>query len=217
MLASTDLFTSSYKNYAAALYKEIREETFGEDIGQTSWITADEYRQYFSLLKISPSTNVLEVAAGSGGPALFMTKETGCNLTGIDINENGVNNAQDLAADFGLTRKMRFLKLDASEPLPFSDNWFDIVISIDSINHLKDRDKVLKEFSRVLKKGGRLLFTDAVVVTGILSNEEIAVRSAPGYFLFVPEGENERLIKEAGFNNVQSKNITEAVATISLR
>lgn len=217
MRPKVDLFTGTYKNYEEDLYRDIRKETYGEDIGQTSWLTADEYRNFFKLLKLLNGKKVLEVAAGTGGPAVFMVRETGCYLTGIDINENGVSNAKKLAAENGLSDKMKFKQADASEPLPFPDKVFDAIISIDSINHLKERDKVLKEFRRVLKTGGQLLFTDAVIVSGILTNEEIAVRSSIGYFLFVPLGENERLLREAGFKNIQAKDVTDNVESVSLK
>jgi len=216
-ISNADLFYGTYKNYAEEVYKNIRKGTFGEDIGQNSWLTADEYRNIFPILDLSPHKKVLEIASGSGGPAVFMAKETGCHLTGIDINENGVENAKKLAEENGLSEKMSFLLGDASEDLPFPGESFDVVISIDSMNHLKNRAKVLNEFRRVLKKGGRLLFTDAVVITGILTNEEIAVRSSLGFFLFSPAGENERLLEKAGFRDIQTKDVTESIANISSR
>ena len=212
-----DLFYGIYKNYAKDIYRDIRKETFGEDIGQNSWLTADEYWNIFFTLGLSPEKKVLEIASGSGGPAVFMAKETGCHITGIDVNENGIENSKKLARENGLNEKMKFFLGDASAPLPFPDESFDVVISIDSMNHLKDRSKVLKELRRVLKKDGKLLFTDAVVVTGILTNEEIAIRSSLDFFLFSPAGENERLIKEAGFRNVQSSDVTENISRISLK
>jgi SAM-dependent methyltransferase len=110
---------------------------------------------------------------------------------------------------------MEFMKADASEGLPFTDGSYDSVISFDSINHIANRNKLLKEIYRVLKPGGFLLYTDPIVVTGILTSEEIAVRSSIGYFLFVPLGENERLLKEAGFENIASKDVTENIAMVS--
>ena len=217
MKSKVELFSGTYKNYAEEIYKDIRKETYGEDIGQNSWLTADEYRNFFSVLKLSPDKNVLEIAAGSGGPAVFMVKETGCLLTGMDFNENGVNNAKKLAEENELNEKMKFLRGDASEPLPFEDESFDAVLCIDSMNHLNNRGKVLKEFKRVLKKGGRLLYTDPIVVTGILSNEEIAIRSSLGFFLFVPVGESERLLKEASFQDIQSKDVTDNIESVSIK
>ena len=212
-----ELFSDTYKNYADQLYQEIRLETYGEDIGQTSWLTADEYRNYIKLLGLSAKKHVLEIATGSGGPAIFMVKETGCDLTGIDINENGIENATLLAKQNGLDRKMEFILADASEKLPFPDQSFDAIVSIDSINHFKNRDKVFLEFKRVLKNNGHLLFTDAVVITGILTSEEIAIRSSLGYFVFIPNGENERLLQESGFDDVKATDANENLIATSIR
>lgn len=215
MTKKVERFYDTYKNYSEGLYKEIRIDTYGEDIGQNSWLTTDEYRDFLSLLNLASSQHILEVASGSGGPAVFVVKETGCNLTGIDINENGIANAQKLADFNGLSDKMKFRIADASSGLPFPDESFDAIISIDSINHLKSRDHVFNEFKRILKTGGKLLFTDAVVITGILTNEEIAGRSSLGFFLFVPNGENERLLTEAGFQEIITRDVTDNIISTS--
>lgn len=217
MKSTVELYGGTYTNYAEDVYREIRKETYGEDIGQNSWLTADEYRSFFKLLKLSADKKMFEIASGSGGPAVFMVRETGCQFTGIDINESGVKNAKNLAIETRLTEKMEFLQADGSAPLPFPDETFDVIISIDSINHLRERNKVFKEFSRVLKPGGQLLYTDPIIVTGILTNEEIALRSSIGYFLFVPLGENERLLKETGFIDIQAKDLTDNVAAVSIK
>jgi hypothetical protein len=62
-----------------------------------------------------------------------------------------------------------------------------------------------------------MLFTDAMIVTGILSNEEIATRSCIGSYFFLPAGENERLIEEAGFQLLSAVNVTQSAADISQR
>ncbi|MEO6734090.1 MAG: methyltransferase domain-containing protein [Ferruginibacter sp.] len=217
MEPKAELYSGTYSNYGESLYRDIRKETFGEDMGQNSWLTAEEYRNIFSLLKLTPDKKVLEIATGSGGPAVIMVKETGCHLTGIDINKSGVINGKKLAKENAVDHQIVFLQADASEALPFKDESFDVVISIDSINHLMDRNKVLKEFKRVLRTGGQLLYIDPVVVTGILSNEEIAIRSSIGFFLFVPIGENERLLQEAGFKAIQSSNVTGNIIFVSIK
>ena len=80
---------------------------------------------------------------------------------------------------------------------------------------------MLRECRRVLKPGGRLLFSDALVVNGPLTNEEIAARSSIGYYVFVPRGENERLIQEAGLTFLQAQDTTAAgrrrIATLARR
>jgi hypothetical protein len=62
-----------------------------------------------------------------------------------------------------------------------------------------------------------VLFTDPVVVTGAVSNEELAARSSIGFFVFTSPGVNERLIAEAGFALLQREDVTENAPTVSKR
>jgi SAM-dependent methyltransferase len=99
--------------------------------------------------------------------------------------------------------------------LSFSEESFDVVFCNDSINHLPDRLAVLRDWYRMLRPGGRVLFTDPIVVTGQLSNEEMRVRSSIGFFLFTPAGLNEHLLEQAGFNVRTVRDVTDAVASVS--
>jgi hypothetical protein len=73
---------------------------------------------------------------------------------------------------------------------------------------------VLSEWVRVLKPGGRLVFTDPIVITGPLTNAEIAVRSSAGFYLFVPPGEDERLLRAAGPELLRVEDLTGQVAEV---
>jgi SAM-dependent methyltransferase len=210
-------YYNTYKDHAEALYRDIRRETYGEDIGQNSWLTAGEYRHWFVELQLGPGEQVLEIASGSGGPAAFLVDQTGCTLTGVDINENGIAHANRLALEHAPDGRLQFLHADAGRPLPLADEAFDLVVCIDSINHLPNRASVLKEFRRVLRPGGRLLYTDPVVVTGPVTNAELATRSSIGFFLFLPPGENERLLRGAGFRQIAVRDVTENMAMVSLK
>jgi hypothetical protein len=56
-----------------------------------------------------------------------------------------------------------------------------------------------------------------VVVTGLVSNEELAERSSIGYFVFTPPGVNEQLIEEAGFTLSRREDVTDNAARVSKR
>jgi SAM-dependent methyltransferase len=212
-----DLFDSTYSHFEAEVLARIRGKAFGEDFGQNSWTTADEYRHWAKWLDLDPRSHVLEVASGSGGPAIYLAELTSARVTGVDINVHGVAAAVQRAQARGVADRVAFQVVDAQAGLPFPDLAFDALLCIDSANHFADRLAVLKEWHRVLKPGGKLLFTDPVLITGLVSNEELAARSSIGFFLFAPPGVNEHLIAEAGFELAGREDITENAAGVSKR
>lgn len=216
MSKQVDLYNSTYGNFQKEVLTEIRRETYGEDIGQNSWITTDEYDTFYSWLDLSPGEHVLEIASGSGGPALYLARKFKCRITGLDINEEGIKTANQQALDMGIT-SARFQLADVDQRLPFEDETFDALMCTDSMNHFRDRLGYLKEWHRVLKSGKRALFTDPVVITGPVSNEELAARSNIGFFLFVPLEVTTNLIKEAGFQLIRCENVTKNIELTSGR
>jgi SAM-dependent methyltransferase len=105
---------------------------------------------------------------------------------------------------------------DAREPLPFDDASFDVVVCIDSINHMYDRARVLGEWQRVLRPDGRLLFTDPIIVTGMIRREEMVIRSGSmGDFVFTAPGVDERLLDSAGFELLQVEDVTPNMAAVA--
>jgi cyclopropane fatty-acyl-phospholipid synthase-like methyltransferase len=212
-----DHYGSHYRAFAGGVYAEVRRAAFGEDIGQNSWLTVDELDRFLSRLDLRPGRHLLDVGCGSGGPTLHVARRTGCRVVGVELSEEAVAEAARLAREAGVEMRSSFLQADASEPLPFEDGTFDALTCIDAINHLPDRAGVLCRWARVLRPGGRLLFTDPVVITGILDSEELAIRTSIGYFLFVPPGENERLLAAAGLTVVDVEDTTDHLAEIARR
>jgi SAM-dependent methyltransferase len=217
MTKRIDLFDSTYANFTGQALDAIRKETFGEDIGQNSWVTIDEYDRFIRWLNLKPDDHVLEVASGSGGPAVYLAQKTNCYVTGIDVNESGVTTATQSAKQSNHASRVNFKLVDANASLPFADNSFDAILCIDSMNHFPNRLEVFKEWRRVLRPGHRAVFTDPVVITGPVTNDELALRSSIGLFLFVPQGLNEQLIEIAGFHVVEEEDVTENAALVSHR
>ena len=108
---------------------------------------------------------------GSGGYALHLAEKVGCRLVGLDINAAGVRNANQLELATGFASRAHFEQCDVSKNLPFDDKTFDAVFSNDVLCHVPGRLEVMGEIFRVLKPGGRMLFSDALVVGGMLSHE----------------------------------------------
>lgn len=210
-------YDAHYGNFQTELYSDIRRESSGEDIGQNSWLTVGEQDQFLSSLDLAAGKTLLDVACGAGGPALRITVLTGCTLTGVDVHEQAISTARSLASQRGLESRADFRVVNADKQLPFPQSTFDAITCIDAINHLPDRPRVLADWARLLKPGGRVLFTNPAVVTGPLTNSEIAVRSLSGPYLFVPSGYDELVIAQCGLRVVASENRTPKMGEIAER
>ena len=172
-----DLYDNAYGNYASDTYRLVRFETYGEDFGQTSWVTTEESKEIPQRLDLRLDSSVLEIGCGSGGYALHLAERVGCRLIGLDINAPGVRNANQLAQARGLASRARFEQSDVAKNLAFDDKTFDAVFANDVLCHIPGRPKVLGEMFRVLKPGGRLQFADIAngkeVPAGALRNIDL--------------------------------------------
>jgi SAM-dependent methyltransferase len=146
---------------------------------------------------------------------LRIAATTGCSVVGLDVHEQAVATASSLAARRGMAERAEFRSADATGPLPFSDASFDAITCIDAINHFSDRPRVVVEWARLLKLGGRLLFTDPIILTGPLTNAEIAVRSSAGFYLFVPHGYDESVIAQCGLRLMVCEDVTANMAKVA--
>lgn len=215
MHTRTDLYNSAYGNYHNDVYADVRAATYGKDFGQTSWVTNEESDEIPELLKLTESSRALELGCGSGRYALHLTQSIHCQVTAVDSNRAAVDNARLLGADF--SNLLTIEHCDVSQPLPFENDSFDAVFANDAMCHVRGRAEALGEVCRVLKESGRFLFSDALVIGGEISHEQIASRSAIGYYVFTPPGHNETLLKRAGFRLIEARDTTRSAAQIAER
>jgi len=217
MLGTVDLYDNAYAHYDADVYRAVRLETYGEDLGQTGWTTTEESNEIPRQLGITPAREVLEIGCGSGRYALQVAAAAGCRIVGVDLNERGIRNANRLASVQNLSARARFEIADCSQPLRFQGGSFDAAFSNDVLCHIPGRAAILTELIRVLKPGARFLFSDALVIGGLISHQEIAARSSIGYYLFSPPGENERLLEQAGFRVLKVEDTTQSASAVAKR
>src|SRR5918992_1925378 len=110
---------------------------------------------------ISSGQTVLDVATGTGQPALTISKIIGPNgkVIGVDLSPEMLEVAKEEAASQGLTNAVAFQVIKDENLFIFSDNTFDSVICRNGLMFMPDPVKALKAFLRVLKPGGKASVT----------------------------------------------------------
>lgn len=170
----------------------------GEDIHVGMYDDADEdirtasrrtVEQMSSLAEITPDTRVLDVGAGFGGSARYLAHTYGCQVSCLNLSEVENDRNREMTGQQGLSGLVDVV--DGSfEDLPFEDNAFDMVWSQDAFLHSGDRVRVLEEAVRVLKPGGKLIFTDPMAsddcpkgaLRPILDRLQLDTMASPGFY-----------------------------------
>ncbi len=102
---------------------------------------------------IKPAFRLLNVGCGKGDYNYYL-KDKFEEVIGIDVNKYDISIAKKLTRN----KKIKYFVMNATN-IKFKDNYFDTVICIDVLEHIKDQDKLLEEIHRVLKKGGQLILS----------------------------------------------------------
>lgn len=158
------------------------------------------YDILIKALQLTPDTILLDSGCGSG---LFceLAAQTGAGIMGLDASENLLDLARKR------TPHAVFFQGEMEE-LPFVDLTFDVVTMINSLQHVGDSRRTLKEARRVLRPGGR------VAIAGWARPEQCQIAkffraldellpvessNTPAAFAFSKEGELNRFVSQAGF------------------
>lgn len=104
---------------------------------------------------ITCNSNVLEIGCTNGFSSIEMNKLTNCNVIGIDINKNSIQNAREkILLNHLNEEKVSFEYGNAEDLSNFDDESFDLIICGNAISFISDKGKALKEMIRVLKPNG---------------------------------------------------------------
>jgi SAM-dependent methyltransferase len=187
-----------YGEFDSPLMQRLRQEAYGQDIGQHSWVTAEELEEDIPRLQLSRASRLLDLGCGPCGPLTFVASRVCCQSTGMDVSANAIAAGKTRADAMGVAELVTLFVEDLNQPIRFDNGSFDAVMSLDVVLHLRDRAEVFREVARVLAPGGRFLFTDAGIITGPVSDEDIRRRAIHGHTQFVPPDFNEAMLERAG-------------------
>ncbi len=143
----------------------IRRQVYGADFPEeadpTSWVTLTDLQRVAAALGVGPGHTIVDLGSGRGGPGLWLARETGARLIGIDLSQVGVADANARAAAAGLADRARFLAGNLADTgLPTAS--CDGAVSLDVLALVPDKPAALAEVARLLRPGARFVFTTVV-------------------------------------------------------
>jgi SAM-dependent methyltransferase len=208
--AQRDRFDELYSRAQSPVILSIERSVCGCDYGGTSWTTRDEAERISALLGLRPGLRLLDLGAGSGWPALFVAKTSGCDVALVDLPLSGLRIAAQRAATDRIAAC--WLAVADAAGLPFRDASFDALSHSDVLCCLRGKRAVLQACRRVIRSGGRMVFSVISVAPG-LSRDDYARAVANGPEFIESDTDYPTLLAETGWTGLDREDITMDFAT----
>ncbi|UCF63573.1 MAG: methyltransferase domain-containing protein [bacterium] len=192
------------------------------DIRQFFEETAPEYReahgdsgrllqyrmeQLHKLGHLNTQDVVLDVGCGNGHHLYYIAPVIKYGI-GVDFSRNMIESAQKARNESPHADKLQFQVDYAQELKTIEDSCVDLVMCIGAFEHMLEKTKVVRQFYRVLKPGGRIILMTP-------NGKYIWYRLIAPLFgystrhlstdLFLPASELKALFTESGFNRIQTE------------
>ncbi|QBD78991.1 class I SAM-dependent methyltransferase [Ktedonosporobacter rubrisoli] len=134
------------------IWREVYGSDYSEEVDQFSFTTLPLLRRIAKALCVGPGQVFADLGCGRGGPGLWVARETGASLTGIDFSQVALEHARQRAELFGVKDRATFLLRDyAKTELP--DACFDAVMCVDAFRMAPTGAAVAREILRLLRPG----------------------------------------------------------------
>ncbi len=110
-------------------------------------------KKALKLINKNHAQRTLDVGTGCG--ILIPSLAAHSKVYALDYNEKYLEKAKKLCNNYNIDAELS--KIDINKEFPYNNDYFDIIVSLSVLEHVKDLDNALKEINRVLKKDGTLI------------------------------------------------------------
>ena len=199
--AATARYNALYTDLAnsptwRAIFCQVYGADYPEEVMPLSYVTVTALQRIAHELAVVPGGTIVDLGCGGGGPGLWVARETGVVLVGIDLSSAGVDYASRRAKDFGMEERARFVMEDLTATR-FADRTFDAAMSVDVLWTVPDKTAALRETARILKPGARFVFTNW--------DRDLSPPGTPP-----PLNDHRPLLRETGFEIVTYEEVPNA-------
>ncbi len=111
--------------------------------------------QMVRRLKIKDNLRILDLGCGKGASSIFLAKELNLNVYAVDLWITASELYNKIKKN-KMENKIIPLNLDITKPLPFPDEYFDIIFSMYSFHYFGSKKRFIKHLSRILKSKGQI-------------------------------------------------------------
>jgi ubiquinone/menaquinone biosynthesis C-methylase UbiE len=142
--------------------REIYKRAYGADYPAEAdpfgFVTVTDLHRIAELLRLDRDHQLADLGCGRGGPGLWIARQTGAMLTGIDLVPAAIAEADLARATFGLQSRAAFHVASFTDTgLPRHS--FDAAMSVDALWMVLDKPAAVQETLRILKPSGRFVLT----------------------------------------------------------
>lgn len=187
---------------------EVEMSALGSDWGSDGYATRAEVDDLAGILDLREGIRLLDVGGGQGWPGLYLARETGCSVVVTDPYFDGLAAAAIRAEREAIDDRAWVVPAQA-EQLPLRPAYFDCVVHTDVLCCLAPKLAVLRETHRVLRPGGRTVFSVIYPALG-LSDADLrrAIAAGPDDCA-VPGGDYRPLLAGAGFSEIAERDVSD--------
>jgi len=163
--------------------------------------------------QINESTHVLDLCCGLGGPARYLAYHYGCRVTGVDMNTDRLAGAVRLTERTKLQDRVLFHHANALQT-GLADETFDAIVSQEAFCHIPNKKTLITECVRLLKTGGRIVYTDILARNSMTNEIRSRLESEMVFSELATLEEYCHLLEEKGCQVVEVEDLSENWARI---
>lgn len=177
--------------------RKAHDEVFKKQIdkGKFEFSNFKSNKEFFKSLKAGKNKRILEIGSATGYFLDYLHSQGHTNLYGCDVTKVALDYAKkkNKAIDY---------RLITGKGLPFKSDFFDLVISFDTVEHIHDIKSHFSEVKRILKKGGRYSFSTPQKYVDIIYNIHKIHKLFKGHCSLQTRHSLKKTARELGFENI---------------
>src|SRR5260370_36076645 len=118
-------YDAFYEEFESPAMQKVRREAYGKDIGQHSWVTAEELEEDIPRLRLTRASRFLDLGCGPCGPLVFTAGRAGCHGSGADLSTRALAVGRARATAHGLADLGTLPDHEWDVPTPVDSRCFD--------------------------------------------------------------------------------------------